>query len=378
MAQVYRRRDTKYWFAGWYDAQGRFHLRSTKQTDRKKALAIALEYERAERMARQGMASEAQYRKVLNDMLARSGSPDRLRDTTVREWLNDWISKKEVRRKQDTADRYRGVVNAFLESLGQVADRPLAALHVRQVEDYVTKCQTTTSGGNAKLHLATLRTALTAARRQGLIDANPAEAVEMPESDGEGHEPFTPAEVAMLRKAAKGEWGTLILLAYYTGARLTALATLRWEQVDLTQGQIVFPKPQKHGRPVIIPMHPELLSEIETLASKDRPEEFVLPTLSEADSGGKRGLSLQFKQIVKDAAVDLREITRPNKRKHCKRSFHSLRHSFTSVLANAGVEPEVRRKLTGHKSAAVHDIYTHFQPEVLKAAIQKAPSLPKL
>jgi hypothetical protein len=33
-----------------------------------------------------------------------------------------------------------------------------------------------------------------------------------------------------------------------------------------------------------------------------------------------------------------------------------LRHSFTSLLANAGVPEEVRMALTGHKERAVHQL----------------------
>jgi site-specific recombinase XerD len=54
--------------------------------------------------------------------------------------------------------------------------------------------------------------------------------------------------------------------------------------------------------------------------------------------------------------------------------FH-LRHSFTSALANAGVAPELRMKLTGHKSAEIHRGYTHLELETLKDAIKKLPGL---
>jgi integrase len=62
-------------------------------------------------------------------------------------------------------------------------------------------------------------------------------------------------------------------------------------------------------------------------------------------------------------------------RKISKRTFHALRHSFTSALANAGVSPELRMKLTGHKSAEIHRGYTHLELETLRAALQKLPNL---
>jgi integrase len=45
------------------------------------------------------------------------------------------------------------------------------------------------------------------------------------------------------------------------------------------------------------------------------------------------------------------------------RSFHSLRHSFISTLANSGVSSELRRRLSGHASEEMHavsDIRIHW------------------
>jgi integrase len=60
-------------------------------------------------------------------------------------------------------------------------------------------------------------------------------------------------------------------------------------------------------------------------------------------------------------------------RKFTKRSFHSLRHSFNSALANAGVAEEIRMKLTGHASKAMNDRYTHLQVAALKNAVTAIP-----
>lgn len=47
-------------------------------------------------------------------------------------------------------------------------------------------------------------------------------------------------------------------------------------------------------------------------------------------------------------------------------------------LANSGSNPEIRRKLTGHKTASVHDLHPHFERETLRAAVHAIPSLPEL
>jgi site-specific recombinase XerD len=74
---------------------------------------------------------------------------------------------------------------------------------------------------------------------------------------------------------------------------------------------------------------------------------------------------------------DCRNLTHPTERQFPKRSFHSQRHTFVSDLANSTFNPEIRRKLTGHKTASVHNPYTHFERETLRAAVHAIPSLPE-
>jgi hypothetical protein len=44
-------------------------------------------------------------------------------------------------------------------------------------------------------------------------------------------------------------------------------------------------------------------------------------------------------------------------------SFHWLRHSFHSAMANADVPLEIRQKLTGHASQDMNKHYTHLELE---------------
>jgi hypothetical protein len=56
----------------------------------------------------------------------------------------------------------------------------------------------------------------------------------------------------------------------------------------------------------------------------------------------------------------------------------SLRHSFNSALANAGVSQELHQKLTGHASADLNIIYTYHELETIRSAIKTLPRLPKV
>jgi integrase len=114
---------------------------------------------------------------------------------------------------------------------------------------------------------------------------------------------------------------------------------------------------------------------LDRLASTDKPEIFVMPGMADKGPGGRHGLSESFKKIVRKAGLDLQTVQGGGIRKISKRTFHALRHSFTSALANANVAPELRMKLTGHSSEAVHRGYTHHEIETLRQAILKLPSV---
>ncbi len=99
----------------------------------------------------------------------------------------------------------------------------------------------------------------------------------------------------------------------------------------------------------------------------------MCPKLAGKVTGGRRGLSEGFKRIVVKAGIDPMTVKGKGIRNFSKRSFHSLRHSFNSVLANAGVSEEVRRKMTGHASPMMNQKYTHLESETLKKAMDSFP-----
>ena len=375
MASVHHRPRSPFFFAAFRGADGRLVLRSTKQTDRAKALALALEFERAAKLAKRGELVEAQARDILADIMKRADTGETLRSVSIADHFRSWLATKEARKSAGTAERYGGVVEGFLASLGNRAAKPLTALVAKDVDAFLdARLKQGVSPTTACVDMKVLRTALSVARRKGLITTNPAEAVELPDAVGMKRSRFTPTEVRMLVDAAEGEWKTLILLAYFTGARLGDCCRVAWEDVDLVGGSLAYTQ-DKTGLKLTVPLHPDLLAHLEARAGTDQPSPFVMPGMADKESGGRNGLSESFKAIVRRAGLDLQTVQGHGKRKFSGRTFHALRHSFTSALANAGVAPELRMKLTGHKSEAIHAGYTHHELETLRAAVGKLPGL---
>ncbi len=371
MASIHRRDNSPYWWASWRDATGRLYHRSTKQTDRRNALCFAMECERAEKHATAGTLTEAQARQIVADILERTQTGERLRNPKASEWLTEWVESKEASRAETTGIRYRQTVERFLGYLGDRANRPLVAITPRDIQGFIDlRARQQVSPSTLNVDGKTLRAAFNRARRMGLVSSNPAEAVDLPARQSIERGTFTPAEVAMLIKSAEGEWKTLIVLAYYTGARLSECCRVEWKDVDLAGGTITFPI-TKTGKAHTLPLHPELQNQLEHIAG-DVPGP-LMPGLAGVRISGRRGLSQHFLAVMQKAGLDAERVQGSGKRQLHRRSFHALRHSFTSALANAGVAPELRMKLTGHKSAAVHAGYTHHELKTLRAALAKLP-----
>lgn len=375
MASVHHRPASPYFHAAFVGPDGRPVLRSTKQTERAPALAVALEFERAAKLARRGELVEAQAREILADIMKRADIGETMSTVTIGEHFREWHTGKEARKSAGTAVRYGSVVDGFLSSLGSRASKPLAALTARDVDRFLdARLKAGVAPRTAVLDVKIIRTALNAARRKGLIPTNPAEAVELPDVVGVERGTFTPAEVKMLVDTATGEWKTLILLAYYTGARLSDCCHMAWDGIDLAGGSLAYTQ-GKTGHKLTVPLHPHLLAHLEALAGTDQPAPFLMPGMADLKPGGRHGLSEGFKRIMRKAGLDLQTVQGGGSRMISRRTFHALRHSFTSALANAGVAPELRMKLTGHKSEAMHAGYTHHELETLRAAVGKLPGL---
>ena len=170
----------------------------------------------------------------------------------------------------------------------------------------------------------------------------------------------------LIDKASTDEWKGLILVAAHTGLRMGDVVSLTRDNVE---GNDIIIRPSKTARSktsVRIPMTPPVTAWV---ASRKK---VFFPVLRKKT---KATHSTNFTNLMVRAGV-ARKVKLPGGIE-ASRSFHSLRHSFTSWLAEADVHSDIRRKLTGHKSAGVHDQYTHHD-ESLARAIEELPDFQNL
>jgi integrase len=312
---------------------------------------------------------------------------DTLRSYTAEGWLREWLQGKEDTTAEGTFGKYEKVIGSFLSSLGERAKLNINQIMSRDVSHFRSARVADGLGpATANVDVSIIRMAFTAARKQGYIVHNPAEAVEsldetLPDDVEAVKRPFTIEEVQAILRGATGDWIGACKIGFYSGARLRDVANLRWRNVDLQNRWIEFRQiktRKKTGGKVKLPMSEALHNYLSELPSSDNAEEFLFPSLAGRKSGGARGLSTEFAKIMERANVR-GETTRQRRGKNsrCVNSltFHSFRHTLTSILANAGVPAEVRSKFTGHASVEQNLNYTHHEIETLREAVEKLPSI---
>jgi integrase len=167
----------------------------------------------------------------------------------------------------------------------------------------------------------------------------------------------------LIDTAHTDEWRGLILIAAHTGLRMGDVLSLQRSNIE-GNDIVIRPVKTKQSRSTIrIPMTTPVIAWI-----GDRKGAFF-PAMSRRSTATH---STTFPRLMDKAGV-ARDVILPGGIE-ARRSFHCLRHSFTSWLAEADVPSDVRRKLTGHKSIGVHDLYTHHD-ESLRRAIKELPDL---
>jgi integrase len=372
------RNRSPFWYACYTTADGRRLKKSTKQTDERKAKLVADALQRAEDIARDRALTEVRARELLSDVLQRV-SGESLHVFTLAEWFDHFVKQKQKSRADKTALRHEQMMKEFVEFLGARAQRNIAATSSKDIAAFRDHRQRLgLAPSTLNTDMTVLSAAFNAALRQGHISVNPCGAIEPLKQRTAHKSTFTPEQVTALLRAADGEWPGLILMAFYTGARLGDCANLQWQHIDLISAikTIAFEQ-GKTGAQLITVIHPALEDYLLSLPAPKSDEAFVFPSLAQRNISP---LSKHFRKILERAHIEQRVIREKSEgsksgRKVFALSFHSLRHSFTSILANAGVPEELRMALTGHKERAVHQRYTHRELQQLQGAIGMLPQV---
>jgi integrase len=380
MASVIKdyRGKSPFWVACYRASDGRRLKKSTKLTAKSKALEMARTLEKASAEARRGALTEARTRDLLSEIL-QSVNGDGLRVFTVEQWFAHFVSQKAKSRSAATAKRHAQTMREFVEFLGSKARLNIAAITSRDIAAFRDKREALgLAPATLNLDVIILSAAFSSAWKQGHVSVNPCAAIEPLKDDAKRKGVFTPEQVsACVRAAQSTDWKGAILSGFYLGARLSDVCNLRWSNVDIVSDiKTVRFTPRKGGSSEVVSViHPVLEDHLLSLPTPKSDDEFLFKSLAQRNAST---LSNWFKAIMQRAQIDNHELrTRDSDagRSVSALSFHSLRHSFATTLANNGVSEELRMLLTGHRTREIHQRYSHHDLEALRDAVAVLPRI---
>ena len=384
MASLRKKVSSPFWFACYTLPDGRRTQRSTGTEDKRTAQRIANEYEDAARDASAGRLTESRARKVIADIYSMVNTEE-LPASTLKCFFDRWKKRKSLEVADSTYVSYKNVTDSFLELVKTKANADIKKVTVGDCSQFRDATAEKLTPSTANLHLKILRAAFADAKREGLIDENPAERVTILKiQDSYERHPFTLEQLKRLLEVADDEWRGMILFGLYTGQRLGDIATLTWQNVDTVRQEVRLTT-GKTGRRQILPLSAPLLEYLSKLPATDKPEAPIFPKANETVTiqGRTGNLSNRFYNIMVAAGFAEKRmhrskgIGRDNTRAVNKLSFHSLRHTATTLLKSAGVSDAVTREFIGHDSATVSKNYTHIPADTLKQAAAKLPDITK-
>jgi integrase len=380
VASVRRKQNSKYWFACFTQPNGVRVQRSTKETDRKKAQRLADTFEQATRTR----ITARQAQRIISEIFERvTGSS--LPATTVRSYFESWLARKKPETAVSTHVFYSGKAHRFLSWLGERSEQQLFSIIPSDLIAFRT-CESSRVGPATVNHeIKVLRMIFEDAKRDGIVGDNPVEGVRpVKRANQLSRRPFTQAEIKALLAVADNEWRSLILFGLYTGQRLGDLARLTWANVDLQLDELRL-STSKTGRRQIIPIAPPLRRHIESLPPDDGPSQPLHPKAFKSVKKTRKvgTLSRQFYELMAQAGLATAKKHRKcegcdgrtGRREMSEISFHSLRHTATSLLKNAGVSAVIVQDIIGHESAAVSANYTHIDEVTKRTALSAMPDV---
>lgn len=209
--------------------------------------------------------------------------------------------------------------------------------------------------------------------RTGASDDNPAEELDSPKVKKQLPTTLTPDEVerllalpAQIGNTPKAVRDTALLeVLYATGMRVSELASLTLDDLDLAAGTIRCTG--KGSKERVMPLYAEAAHAVQTYLQRGRAalqgsnaEERTLFLNPRGERLTRQGLWLIIKGYAKQLGLEDRVTP------------HTLRHSFATHMLNGGAGLREVQRLLGHANISTTQVYTHISQDRLREVYDDA------
>lgn len=304
-------------------------------------------------------------------------------NVTINELIYKWLFQIKLNEvKASSFQSYEGTYRNYIK------DSKIAGLKVYNtksihIQEYYNELGKTKTYSQIKKLNKLLKSFFIYAESEGYVLRNPCNNISIPNQNAvkskkqDDIEYFSEKEIKELKKTIKGNtFEPLILTALGTGLRQGELLALKWQNVDLKNKYLkveetlkkvyVFDSDGNKNLETLI-QKPKTTNSIRTVDLPDKIVDLLksLPQNGEFVFCDEAGNPYSAKTIF----GNWKRILAPTKIPYKK--FHSLRHTYATMLLTKGVDLKTVQDLMGHSDITITQIYLHVLPKTKKDAVNK-------
>ncbi len=324
--------------------------------------------------------TQAEVKAKLKTAIEKSGSPGITTEHyTLGQWLDAWMenyAKLQVR--PPSHKTYQGFIeNHIKPTLGDISLEKLTAMDLQRLYKHLLesgRVECTESRSKPKgLSVKTVRninqmisTALNCAVEQRLISSNPTKGCVLPKLERKEMKILPPESLdTFFEEARRSGVFELYYVDLATGLRRGELLGLKWSDVDLDKGIIHIRRQvlRQDGKVVEAPLKTKNsyrniaigVDAIKVLKDMEQKDEYVFPSPFGGPMSPDSVLHM-LQRILKRAGLE-------------RIRFHDLRHTFSVLALQNGVDVKTLSIMLGHYSAGFTlDTYAHVTTSMQKRA----------
>lgn len=242
---------------------------------------------------------------------------------------------------------------SLIRGFARSMDAPLCEATPHDLRKHLGR--TTVAASTTRTERGALRAFYTFLVEDGYLEKNPADrlpAVKVPKGEPR---PFTREQIeAMLNGGAYRRTRAMILIGYYQGFRVSQIARVRGDDIDLMTNTVR--TVSKGGKERRVPLHATI-----RLLAEQMPQGWWFPARNGADRPihGSSVTDLITKAKLRAGITDPRLTP------------HSLRHSMGTHLVDQGVDIRIIQELMLHEDLSTTQIYAGVSERLKAEGIQK-------
>lgn len=332
--------------------------------------------------------AEEKANKYINDL--KNGLIQNAENYTVSQlmkiWLFDFLHNS-VSIKPSTFQRYEGIYRNYVKS-STIAGTKITKLNSVQIQNYYNDLSKDKSYSQISTLNKVLKVFFNWCYKDGYIIKNPCSNLTLKGNKTDiinnkikEVKILSIKEINTIKNYIKGtDFELLFLLDLGTGLRLGELLALDWEHINLKEKELKVDKSakevyiydsfdKKHIETIIqtpktrhsIRTVPIPSSLIDTLNKKENKEGYLFLD--------KQGNLLKGKNVSSEWTKILKKCNIPHKK------FHSIRHTFGSILLQKGVDIETVAELMGHTAISITQMYMHSETKIKSNSVNKLNSI---